>query len=80
MGADDENSHRELRAELLGTILVLRKRHKTTLDLVDTHLSEALRLLAEAKALDDLSKAAFEALQGLEEPIPDTVRDPEDPF
>jgi hypothetical protein len=76
---DDENSRRELRAELIGSLLVLRKRHQASLDLIESHSCELLRLLAEAKALDDMSKQLLEALQGLEEPIPDTERDPE-PF
>lgn len=62
MGKESENT---AETELLGTIMVLRKRHLAALRLVETHSCELLRLLAEAKRLDDLTKEVLEAYQAL---------------
>lgn len=61
--------------------MVLRDRHKRTLDLIESHSCELLRLLAEAKQLDEMSKSLFEASQAIlptEEDPPDTI--PEEPY
>lgn len=83
MPAAGTNSATEVTAELLGTLLVVSKRHKRALETAETHLSEALRLLAEAKGLLDMQKDLLEAYQGLkteEETILGTVEDDAIPF
>lgn len=83
MAAEGTNSGTDVISELLGSLLVVSKRRKRALDTAETHLSEALRLLAEAKGLLDMQKDLLEAYQGAKterETIVDTKEDDATPF
>lgn len=69
MDGDAANS---AEAELLGTLLVVSKRRKRALETAEAHLSEALRLLAEAKGMLDMQKELLEAYQSLKDTSLDT--------